>query len=145
MPSGTKITSLTFYLNTSITLLQFSLTTTSPLKPCRKTAKNGILYHPRAASPETQKWAILHLFDFSRLNLSILINPCTFSVLCKEGKSDLQVIIISHVYPFPSAFNCAWPGLGASQPTITFMRNSEAAVNSWSEIVTSVLKQLSSI
>lgn len=30
MPSGTKITSLAFYLNTSITLLQFSLTLLVP-------------------------------------------------------------------------------------------------------------------
>lgn len=54
MPSGTKITSLTFYLNTSITLLQFSLTTTSPLSHAEN-QQRIVLYHPKAASPETQQ------------------------------------------------------------------------------------------
>lgn len=96
MPSGMKITSLTLYLNTSITPLQFSLTTSSPLKPSRKTTKNSILYHPRAAASETQKWAALHLFDFSWLNLSILISPCiSESYTKKENQISRSLLWIT--------------------------------------------------
>lgn len=119
--------------------LQFSLTTTSPLKPCRKTVKNSVLYHPRAASSETQKWAALHLFDLSWLSLSILISPCIFWALHKEGKSDFQVIIMNRITPLPSAFTMLghfW--VPASQPSLLW-HMARQLLNSSSEVLTLVL------
>lgn len=136
MPSGTKITSRAFYLNTSITRLRFSLTTASPLKPCRNTAKNGIVHHPGAAPPGPR--AFLHLFDFSRLNLSILISPCAFSVLGKEGKSDSQVTTVSPVSPFPAAL-AALGRVGVPAPN-----HRAHGTRLWAETATAVPNQLSS-